>query len=99
MLREIVSDLEKGQGAPTSTLDPKKPPAMPTITSQLADCPAALRQYDCQIALDAMRYNCMPHWGGSCAMLMTDAESRSRTHIALCRARADFMDQSREGSY
>lgn len=46
--------------------------------------------------LDVMRYNCMPHWGGSCAMLMTDAEARSRIHIALCRARTDFMDQCRE---
>jgi len=46
-------------------------------------------------ALDVMQHNCMPHWVGSCAMLSADASGKIHIHLALCRAKAEFMAQCR----
>ncbi len=47
-------------------------------------------------ALDVMQHNAMPHWIGSCAMVTADSGGLLHIHIALCRAKVEFMEQCRE---
>lgn len=43
--------------------------------------------------LDVMQHNRMPHWTGHCALLDGDIAAALRINVALCQAKADFIQR------